>query len=125
LVKLLYSRGYGALRLPSSGSGTDRPLPDLLIGTVGTDETKTPLIAAELKSGKDTTLYVDADERDALKAFCERFGARPYLVARYTDRTSPTDYFFVHPRDARLTDAGNLGLPKTDIQDRASWIVES
>jgi len=124
LVRELYDRGFGALRLPSSGAGTDRPLPDLLIGTAEREDDWPLLVAAEIKSGKRMTLYADGDEVAALQDFCDRFGARPALVARYTSQGSSTAYFFVTPSDARVTDAGNYGLPETDIQERATWVVD-
>jgi len=123
LVKLLYSKGYGTIRLPSSGAGTDRPLPDVMIGNSDLKDPRSDLMACELKSGRDTTLYVKRDEVKQLNKFCERCDARPYLVARFSTKGSSTDYYFVHPRDARTTKTGNYGLPLEDIEDRASWIV--
>lgn len=118
LVNTLDALGYGALRLPSSGSATARDLPDILAcHRVGGH--KTYLWAVEAKAGSDTTLYVEEGEVQALRAFAETWGARPYLSARFTSRDSPTCHYLVRPEDARRTDSGLYGLPVADIEDRA------
>lgn len=134
LVNRFDAAGWGSLRLPSSGSATDRELPDVLAGRStgsGTIESyvdgnpwdSVPLTEAwaiEAKSGKATTLYVDGDEVDALEAFARQWGARPLLGARFTTQASPTATYLVRPDDARgPTDAGLLGLPVVDIEERA------
>ena len=81
------------------------------------------LKAIELKSGQATTLYVDADEVDALERFAARWGATPLLGARFTTRDSATETYLVSPNAARETDGGNYGLPRADTDDRAAWVV--
>ena len=80
--------------------------------------------AVEAKAGRDTTLYVDEAEVAALRRFSERFGATPYLSARFTSQGSPTAHWFVRPENARLTDSGRYGLPVADIEERASMHFE-
>jgi len=129
-ANLLDGRGYGVVRIGGSGAGTDRPLPDLLFGepAPGTEaDQNAPLChvaAVELKSGRDTTLYADQAEVTALTAFCEQFGAAPFLAARYTTQASPTTYFLVEPDSARRTDGGAHGLPVEDIRERASMTFQ-
>lgn len=150
LVNTLTTVGMAALRAPSSGSATDRELPDVLVGMdlphqqlvakleSATDESisqeaiqnaasmVSPVSRAygiESKNQKGTTLYVDSEEVDKLTTFCEAFGATPRLSARYTEQRFPTQHYLIHPSDARLTEDGNYGLPVTDIDDRASEIV--
>ena len=115
LVNRFESCGWGALRCPSSGAGTDRKLPDVLAGKsvsrvtewVEHDsgiidpevvETFTDSYAIELKSGDSTTLYVDRDEVKALKSFAQSFGATPLLGARFTTQASSTDIYLVNQR---------------------------
>lgn len=129
LVTILHDQGYGVSRTPSSGSASDRDLPDILAGEpvfesdsyVGVPKSRP--WAIELKVGDQTTLYVEEYEVDALRSFANRFGAQPYLVARYTSHDSPTSYFFVKPDRARITDGGRYGLPVDDITERAIEVI--
>lgn len=142
LVNRFLDDGWGALRLGASGSGGDADLPDVLAARkpqlfsrdVGAAEVwlalhglprhLTECWAVELKSGKATTLYVQAEEVDALRAFARRWGARPFLGARYTTQGSSTDTYLVPPERARgPTDAGAYGLPVSDIDERAVAVV--
>lgn len=125
LVNILTGLGYGAMRCPSSGAGTDRDLPDVLAGEATVDEyghTISRCMAIEHKSGRDTTLYVEAGEVDALRRFSDAFGATPYLGARFTTQASETAHYLVRPDDARRTPEGNYGLPIDDVSDRAAKI---
>lgn len=113
--------GYGALRIPSSGSATTRDLPDVLVGHP--DMGLSNLLAIECKSGSATTLYVDGAEVDALESFAQTWGATAYLSARRTTRGTDTRHYLVRPADARQTDGGNYGLPSAELTDRASLAV--
>ena len=130
LVNALREAGWGALRLPSSGSATERELPDILAGTpeavAGPDGERalSSLWAVEAKCGNSSTLYVDGDEVTALIEYAQRWGARPLLGARYTTRDMGKFHYLVLPGDARITDGGNYGLPKDDLHERA-WAVVS
>lgn len=147
LVNRFLDAGWGALRLGASGSGGDADLPDVLAGTPiyahhgGRLQRVTHDVAdwhqqgdlsrivsgpyaIELKSGKATTLYVTEPELKALRAFARRWGARPFLGARYTTRGSATATYLVAPESARgPTDAGRYGLPVADIEKRAYAVV--
>jgi len=126
LVNRFESIGWGALRCPSSGAGTDRKLPDILAGLALDGPSKNfPIsraLAIELKSGDATTLYVDKEEVYALRSFAESFGATPLLAARFTTQASSTDIYLVKPEDARMTPKA-YGLPLSDIEDRAFMTV--
>lgn len=123
LVRTLDALGFGALRLPSSGSATSRDLPDVLVGQP-TESGHASLWAVEAKCGSDTTLYCSDAEVQALRRFAETWGATPYLSARFTSRSHPTAHFLVRPENARRTDSGLYGLPVEDIEDRASMRFE-
>lgn len=137
LTSTLRDLGFGALRIPSSGSATDEDLPDVLSGRnytfpVEWDEfdkgqmlpsrlqTVSEAWAIEVKAGDATTLYVDEAEVNALIRFAGHFGATPYLGARFTTQGTPTTHYLVEPGNARITDGGHYGLPVNDIEDRAS-----
>lgn len=123
LVNRFDADGWGALRLPSSGSRTARELPDVLAGRkLETDYGQA--WAIELKSGQATTLYVDASEVDDLRAFAHRWGARPLLAARFTTQASSTATYLIEPERARgPTDGGRYGLPRSDSEERAFAVV--
>lgn len=142
-VDRLDAAGYAAIRIPSSGSRTDRDLPDVLAGRpvvypygphdrieiedrgdVQSDRFAADALAIEVKSGQAPTLYADAAEVAALERFADRFGARAFLAARSTQRGTPTATFLVAPADARRTDEGNYGLPVDGIDERASVVLE-
>lgn len=151
LVNTLTTLNIPALRAPSSGSATNRKLPDVLAGMKTDEQTiknllkettddsvsneavenagsllapTTQAYGIESKSGEGTTLYVKAEEVEKLQSFCEEFGGEPRLGARFTERRHPTEHFLVHPDDARITDEGNHGLPVADIRERASEVVQ-
>lgn len=150
LVNTITELDIAAMRAPSSGAATNRNLPDVIASfgvkekdieeiltvllpelqntnavntianTIG-DLSKT--YGIELKSGDQTTLYVEDGEVEDLMDFCDTAGAEPRIAARYTQRKHPVKHFLIHPEDARLTDEGNYGLPVKDIQDRAREII--
>ena len=129
LVGHFRDAGWGALRLPSSGSATARDLPDVLAGRANPPnalgEQTTWLYAVEAKSGKASTLYVDGDEVAAIRAFADVWGATPLLGARSTRRGTPTAHYLVRPADARQTGGGNYGLPIDGIEERVYAVVGS
>lgn len=134
LVNRFLENGYGALRLGASGSGGDADLPDVLAGRrealdgmTGPIATRTDVWAVELKSGSQTTLYVDADEVGALTRFAHPWGAKPLLGARFTfdsgEHYNRTGTYLLEPDDARRTDGGQYGLPVADVDERAFAVV--
>lgn len=124
LVNRFKSDGWGALRLGASGGGGDADLPDVLAGRPMSDWDYSIVWSIELKSGKATTLYVDAEEVEALRSFAQQWGARPFLGARFTTQGSGTETWLVPPGRARgPTDAGSYGLPVADVDERAAVVV--
>ena len=139
LVNALDTHGWAVLRAPSSGSSTERELPDVLAlrrddtvarshgGHAGDDTAATvraEALAVEAKTTSSTTAYAKADEVAALRSFADRAGARPALAAKFKrpggDR-SP--FYLVDPADCRMTDSGNYGVPESDAADRAFAVV--
>ena len=129
LVQAFRAAGWGALRLPSSGSATDRELPDVLAGEpfmLSNDPSRraTSLWAIEAKSGKSTTLYVDEQEVEALRAYAGRWGARAFISGRFTTQGTSTAHYLLDPDDARITDGGRYGIPQADAAERAYATID-
>ena len=138
LVLRLRDAGYGALRLPSSGSATERELPDVLAGgpmhlpghaIAGDDyadedwHTFSRLKAIELKAAKADIIYLDAAEIDALRSFANTWGATAYIGIRSTQQATPTATYLVPPDDARRTDAGRYAVDVDGVGERAAVVV--
>lgn len=140
LVNAMTEAGIPAMRAPSSGSATDRELPDVLAGqavhisgTSGPLETYSECWAIELKTGKSTTLYVDGEPADSddwpgeagqLGAFAQAFGATPMVGAKFKRRGGGrTPIYLVPLENCRETDGGNLGVPESDAEERAEMLV--
>lgn len=102
LVNILHERGYAVMRAPSSGSGTERNLPDILAG----DGSR--FYAFEVKASQDTQVYLDGEEIEALIYFTRNFGARARIAVRF-DRE---DWYFFHPNDLYTTNSGNYRIKR-------------
>jgi Holliday junction resolvase len=102
LVNLLDERGFAVMRAPSSGSATERDLPDVLAGNGET------FYAIEAKSSSGRPVYLDGEEVEALVYFARNFGAKPRVGVRF-DRE---DWYFFHPGDLHVTDGGNYRVKK-------------
>lgn len=126
LLNALDALGWALMRAPSSGSATDRDLPDLLAGRPIVTEDGALYAEAwaiEHKSGSATTLYVDEDEVEGLRSFGDAFGAMPLLAARPTTQATGREHYLVEPEHARRTDGGNYGLPVAELDARAFAVV--
>lgn len=119
LVTAFRKAGYGALRLPSSGSATKRELPDVLAG-----HRSGRMFAIEAKATNEKTAYVEREEVDALHAFASRWGAKPLISGRFTSRSESTDHYLLEPENARMTPQGNYGIPASDAIERAYAVIE-
>lgn len=128
LVNSLHELGWGTMRCPSSGSATDRDLPDVIVGKRVRDGAEfhgNPVSepwAVELKATASTTAYATGEEIDALDAFAERFGAESYVGARFK-HGGRTPYYLVPIDACRMTDGGNYGVPRDDAEERADVLV--
>jgi Holliday junction resolvase len=97
LVNRLDERGFAVMRAPSSGSATERELPDVLAGDGDV------FYAIEAKSSSGDPIYLDGTEVENLVYFARNFGAKPRIGARF-DREN---WYFFHPADLHTTDGGN------------------
>jgi Holliday junction resolvase len=113
LVNYLDRVGWTVIRIPASGSATERDLPDVLVGNEG------DVYAFEAKSSGDTTIYIDAEEVEALNRFSHNFGAKPRLTARFEEVHGDPSYgedwpghYVLRPEQCHVTDVGNLRIKK-------------
>jgi Holliday junction resolvase len=119
LVNALDDAGFAVMRAPSSGSATERELPDVLAGDGET------FYAIEAKSSAGDPIYLTGEEIAALVYFSRNFGAKPRVGARF-DRE---DWYFFHPGDLHVTDGGNYRVKKekavADGTDFPEFVGES
>ena len=93
LVRLLWKHGFAALRAPASGGATPMPRPDILAGN-----SRLHLqIAVEVKTTKDSTLYVPDQSVKQLLVFAQRFGCQPMLAVKFKGKRLP--WLFVKPNE--------------------------
>jgi len=126
LVTTYTSLGWGALRVPTSGSATDRDLPDVLTGRPhpdAADVATSEAYAIEVKATSQTTAYAGRDELDALNRFASAFGAQPLVAAYFKQQGgSRSRYYLVPPGELRMTDQHG-GVPRATATDRAQYIA--
>lgn len=112
LVNTLDEAGYGVMRSPGSGGGTEREQPDVLAGREG------ERVAIELKyvgEGDDYT-YLSAEEVAALRRFGEIFHAVPRVAGRWWRDAS----FYLYDLDElerTETDSGNYRLEREALDE--------
>lgn len=131
LVNALTECGIPAMRAPASGSATERFLPDILAGRqyildgiTGPYKTLSDCWAIELKTGGSTTLYLKETEARTLGAFSQAFGATPCAGAKFKSRGGQRTPIWVVPlSECRRTDSGNLGVPASDVDERALFKI--
>lgn len=104
LARKLDEQGYHVIRAPSSGSATQRDLPDLAYSKPG----ETPVFL-ELKTTAKNVAYYTDDEVQALSRFATAFNGRRGLCARFK---GDTNYYLCAPIDARITDSGRYAVDR-------------
>lgn len=77
LVKMLWEADCAAMRAPASGGATKKPLPDVLAGNGKI------YLAIEVKSTSSDRIYIDSGKIKALLEFSGKFGALPYVGAKF------------------------------------------
>lgn len=77
LLSELNKKGYVGLRAPSSGSTTQRELPDIIAGKGGDS------LAIEVKASSKDKIYVDKTEINDLKIFSDAFGSEYYIGVKF------------------------------------------
>jgi Holliday junction resolvase len=107
LVGELDQRGFAVIRVPASGSGTERELPDLLAGDGGR------FYAIEAKASGDDYIYLDREEVAALRHFASKFGAEAIIAARF----DYAEWRFYAPASLHRTDGGRYRVKRDDLDD--------
>lgn len=105
-VNRLEENDVPALRIPASGSGGDKDLPDVLLTTGDC------LVAAELKKTSSDYAYIEEEEIKAVRRFARRWRAIPAGVFRFTQDTN--FYLVILYGDLNLTDGGSLSVKRDD-----------
>lgn len=114
LVNLLDEDGFAVMRAPSSGSRTDRELPDVLAGN------GEQFYAMEAKSSSGDPIYIEEHEVVALVYFAKNFNAVPTIAARFDYES----WYFVYPGDLYRTDSGNYRVKKETVKDKGIQLSE-
>jgi Holliday junction resolvase len=148
LVNTLDACGYVAMRAPSSGSATERALPDVLAGKAAEAEADhayrsdgwtvadggfylsvfSESLAIEGKTTSRNVIYVEPHEVEALVEFAEAFGARPLLGARYKRNGYDRIHYLVPVENAYRTqgeDEGNYAVHKDEAREQAALVVNA
>lgn len=103
---MFWDSGWACLRTAGSGS-TSLPAPDLLVGNA------TRVLAIECKSGKGEYRYIDNNQVQELKIFAEKFGAEPWVGARFDGK----GWFFIKAHE--LTSSGkNFVVSKKEAYEK-------
>lgn len=93
------TEGWVAMRAPSSGSATERDLPDVIAGGRGRT------IVIEAKSSGGDPIYVAHEEIDALRRFADAFGAEMYVSTRWFSHSiRDATTYLTHPSEMHETD---------------------
>ncbi|MBS3151326.1 Holliday junction resolvase [Candidatus Woesearchaeota archaeon] len=96
LLHLFWKTGkFVAMRAAGSAS-IPLPCPDLLVGGKGR------VLAIECKGGKSSR-YIDKQQISELKEFAEKFGAEPWVGARFNN----TEWLFLKIKDLKESKTGN------------------
>jgi Holliday junction resolvase len=130
LVNTFSDIGWGALRTPTSGSATDRDLPDVLTGRPLSDpeysegiEAGSDAYAIEVKATQGTTAYAGRDELAGLTRFADAFGAQPLVAAYFKQQGGERSRFYLVPLDELRMTAKSGGVPEATATDRASIVA--
>lgn len=105
LIELFAKYDFVGLRAPSSGSTTQRELPDVLVGN------GCCIFAIEAKRCGGDYKYIDEYEIDDLYYFSEAFGAEPYIGVRF----DYGDWRFFKEGDLHQTDGGQYRIKKDNV----------
>lgn len=104
LVNKLYEDEFGVTRIPSSGSSTQRELPDILAGNGDI------YIAIESKASGGSPIYIKGKEVEELIKFANKFGAKARIAVRFDYEK----WYFFHPSDLHVTNGGNYRVKKEE-----------
>lgn len=112
--------GMAAMPAGGSGSGTDRPRPDVLAAyrPTGLAGLSTQTYAIECKAWSDGLGQLDGDEIANLHSFASRAGGTP-LVAVRPDLRSFDRWHCYRIQDLNQTDGGNYSIRQAERPGRS------
>jgi Holliday junction resolvase len=114
LVNLLWDLQCPAIRVPSSGAATKRPLPDIIAGN------GRRYMAIEVKGRKEFPIYLSDDEVNALKEFSASFGAMPFVGFRLDYK----EWRFIDVEDLKPTKKGNFKIDEDLMYEKSIDVFE-
>lgn len=107
------TEGWVAMRAPSSGSATQRDLPDVLAGRGGRS------LAIELKASGGRPVYIEQHEVEALERFAQAFGSEAWVALRWSSRSlQDATFYLTRPQEMYRTDAGSY---RAKYEDMPQW----
>ena len=126
LVNVMDAMGYEVIRVPTSGGGTERELPDLIAGKRG------DVYVIEAKYRSTSTIYLSSEEIAALEKFADKFGAYPLIGVRFRLEHGDPAYgnddrsgWYVLPvKTLYQTDGGNYRVKKETALDQGTPIEQ-
>jgi len=111
LLHILWRKGLPTLRCAGSGS-MKYPGPDLIASN------KSRVLAIECKSTKEKKKYLDEEDVQQLKEFCDIFGAEPWFAVRFARK----DWLFLSLEDIEKTENGYVIDAK--IAERRGLLID-
>ena len=112
LVRLLWKRGFAALRAPASGGSTQMSRPDIIAG----NSEKGIQLAIEVKTTNSKSLYVNRKSIEQLVDFAQRFGCQPMVAIKFKGKKK--SWIFVEPQQFILTPGLNFKITFKDAQNK-------
>jgi len=109
-ARKLDERGYHVIRAPSSGSATQRDLPDIAFGKPGVQ----PCLV-ELKTTGENIAYFTESEVAALQRFATAFSGSARLCARFKGDTA---YYLHKPANTRRTETKRYAIDRDMEPDK-------
>jgi Holliday junction resolvase len=115
-VNYIHDQGGAAVRLGGSGSGTNRALPDLIVGFSGDFY----WVVEEKYRGGGKQAYISAEKAVDVTEFGARFGARAMGAVRYStdlEGVTEADWRLCPLAEIPAMDSGKLKLHHSIAQD--------
>ena len=119
LIHLFWANGFAAMRAAGSGS-TTFPSPDIIVGN------RARKFAIECKSTASKKQYLEREQIEELKKYCEIFGAEPWVAVRFDKTSKKLDqgWFFLTLEDLRETEGNNYVITAEMAQARGLLFEE-
>lgn len=120
LIHLFWNTGkWAAFRAAGSGS-MQFPCPDIIAGN------NIRRFAIECKATKARKQYLDREQVENLRKFCELFGAEPWIAVRFDKKKSNPDqgWYFLSLDDLKETEGSNFVITAESAMARGLLFEE-